>query len=167
MTRSDEDWLREAVELSTLCPVSQTAYAVGAILVTDGGTELSRGYSRETDSLVHAEEALLGKLPRRWTDLRQTTMYSSLEPCSIRRSRPFPCAQLILDAGVTRVVFALREPHLLANCRGAEMLVQAGVEVREIHSFGPLVRQANSHLIGSEARRTPPAGTARSNVDTA
>jgi pyrimidine deaminase RibD-like protein len=164
---SDQDWLRETIELSKLCPISNTAYSVGAILVSDDGTEVCRSHSRETDRLVHAEEGLLGKLSEGWTDLRGTTMYSSLEPCSTRRSRPRSCTQLILEAGISCVVFALREPQLLANCEGAEMLRQGGVQVREIPSMGPLVRQVNSHLIGPEARRAPRSGAIGVDLDTA
>ncbi|SCF30440.1 dCMP deaminase [Micromonospora mirobrigensis] len=152
MSRSEHDWLREAIELSRSCPVSDTAYSVGAIVVADHGAEVSRGFSRETDCLVHAEEGLLRRLGEQRVDLRGATIYSSLEPCSVRRSRPRSCTQLILAAGISRVVFALREPPLLADCDGAERLRRAGVQVREIPSLGPLVRQVNAHLIGAPAQ---------------
>ena len=59
----DERWMRLAVELAWLCPPSETAYSVGAVIVGADGTEVSRGYSREGgDPLMHAEESALGKL---------------------------------------------------------------------------------------------------------
>src|SRR5205814_1105993 len=59
--RPDADWrwLLAAVELSRSCPVVDTAYAVGAIIVGADGREVSRGYSRETNPTEHAEEAAL------------------------------------------------------------------------------------------------------------
>ena len=52
-----------AVSLAWECPPSDSAFSVGAVIVDSGGTELSRGFSREgSDPTVHAEEAALGKL---------------------------------------------------------------------------------------------------------
>jgi pyrimidine deaminase RibD-like protein len=60
---------------------------------------------------------------------------------------PRTCAQLILDAGIARVVFALREPPIFVNGDGAERLRAAGVGVIEIPELAELVRVANGHLI--------------------
>ncbi len=76
-TAEDWRWLREAIELSRLCPPSDTAFSVGAIIVDASGKEIARGYSRETDPISHAEEVTLTKAagdPR----LTSATIYSSL-----------------------------------------------------------------------------------------
>ena len=145
MTDPDRYWLAAAVELSYGSPVSTLAYAVGAIVVNAGGSPLADGYSRETDAQVHAEEAALAKLAG--TDLSQATIYTSMEPCSVRRSRPRTCTELILAAGLGRVVFALREPPLLADCHGAELLRAAGVDVVELPDLGDWVRAVNALLL--------------------
>ena len=139
----DRRWLLAAIELSRSCPVVDTAYAVGAVIVGTDGRELARGYSRETNPIEHAEEAALGRAAA----LRYATIYTSLEPCTARRSRARPCTELILSAGIRRVVFALREPPLFADCDGAEALAAAGVEVVELTEFAELVRRINGHLI--------------------
>lgn len=141
------NWLAAAIQLSRLSPPSPAHYAVGAIIVSPAGNVLADGYTSETDDHDHAEEAALGKVGRR-ADLVGATMYSSLEPCTMRRSRPITCVDLILSAGVSRVVFAMREPLLLADCRGAETLHSAGVEVVELPEFGSLVAEVNAHLLG-------------------
>ncbi|WP_310275984.1 dihydrofolate reductase family protein [Haloactinomyces albus] len=56
-TPQDHAWMKRAIALSRQCPPSDSAYSVGAVLVDQHGAELSRGYSRETDPKVHAEEA--------------------------------------------------------------------------------------------------------------
>ena len=84
------DWLRAAIELSRRCEPSPYAYSVGAIIVSADGTELARGYSRETEASVHAEEVALLRV--KIDDLVDAVLYSSLEPCGVRRSRPAPCA---------------------------------------------------------------------------
>ena len=136
-----------AVELSRRCPPKDSAYSVGAVIVDARGQEISRGYSRETDANVHAEEAALAKAPSDDPRLRRATMFSTLEPCSQRRSRTRTCTDLILAAGIGRVVIAWREPALfVADCQGYEMLTQAGVDVVELPEFADAARAVNSHL---------------------
>ncbi|GAA3021173.1 hypothetical protein Sfulv_59320 [Streptomyces fulvorobeus] len=59
---------------------------------------------------------------------RARTVYSSLEPCAKRASRPRPCAQLIRDAGIQRVATAWREPDtFVSGADGTELpLGEAG-----------------------------------------
>lgn len=140
-------WMAVAIEQARLCPPSESAYSVGAVIVDGNGRELSRGYSRESDPHVHAEESALGKLPDGDPRLRAATMYSTLEPCSQRKSRPRTCTQLILAAGIPRVVIAWREPALfVADCQGKELLEQAGVTVTEMAEFAEAAKEPNKHL---------------------
>jgi diaminohydroxyphosphoribosylaminopyrimidine deaminase/5-amino-6-(5-phosphoribosylamino)uracil reductase len=107
---------------------------------------LATGYTGESDPHFHAEEAALIKLA---AAARPHTLYTSLEPCTVRRSRPTPCTELILAAGILRVVFALREPLLFADCHGVEQLRRHGVEVVELADLGRRVRRINAHLLGA------------------
>jgi riboflavin-specific deaminase-like protein len=143
----DKHWLARAVELSTHCPPSATAFAVGAVIVDAGGNELARGYSRESGGTEHAEEAALAKLDPADPRLATATIYSSLEPCGRRASRPRTCTQLILAAGIPRVVFALREPPTFVDGEGAARLRAAGVEVVELPELADAVRAVNRDLL--------------------
>jgi diaminohydroxyphosphoribosylaminopyrimidine deaminase / 5-amino-6-(5-phosphoribosylamino)uracil reductase len=145
---ADERWMRLAIELAWQCPPSPTAYSVGAVIVDARGDEISRGFSREGgDPLVHAEESALGKLSADDPRLAGATIYSTLEPCSQRRSRPRTCTQLIIDAGLRRVVIAWREPTLfVADCQGYELLAEAGLEVAELPALAALAAAPNGHL---------------------
>lgn len=152
----DLRWMQLAIELARRCPPSQTAFSVGAIIVAPDGHEISRGFSRESDPVIHAEESALGKLalghrlhkselpdPR----LRGATIYSTLEPCAQRNSRPRTCTQLIIAAGLRRVVFAWREPSLfVADAAGRELLEQAGIEVTELPELAREASTPNKHL---------------------
>lgn len=145
-TAADRRLLAAAIELSRLSPPKQTSYAVGAIVVDHDGAELATGYTGEIDPHDHAEEAALAKLAG--ADLSRATIYSSLEPCTVRRSRPGTCTGLILAAGIRRVVLALREPLVFADCHGVEDLRAGGAEVIEISDLGPAVRAVNAHVLG-------------------
>jgi diaminohydroxyphosphoribosylaminopyrimidine deaminase/5-amino-6-(5-phosphoribosylamino)uracil reductase len=148
-TQHEQDlhWTRRAIELSKRCPPAEGAYSVGAVIVGADGVQLSDGFSRETDPHVHAEESALAKLPEDDKRLQGATIYSTLEPCSQRRSRPHPCTQLILAAGIPRVVIAWREPALfVADCIGVEQLRDAGVTVAELPELADAARAVNEHL---------------------
>lgn len=147
VTDADRRWMELAIDLAYQCPPSQGAYSVGAVIVGTDGQEISRGYSREGDPHVHAEESALGKLPPGDPRLDGATIYSTLEPCSQRKSRPRTCSQLILETGISRVVIAWLEPDLfVADGQGRELLEQAGVEVAEIPELADRAREPNKHL---------------------
>ncbi|GAA3796863.1 dihydrofolate reductase family protein [Streptomyces coacervatus] len=147
---ADHHWLALACDLADRCPPSRTAFSVGAVIVAADGTELARGHSREGgDPVVHAEEAALAKLAPTDPRLATATVYSSLEPCAHRASRPKPCARLILDAGVRRVVTAWREPDtFVAGADGSGLLAAQGVEVVVLEEYAERAKAPNDHLAG-------------------
>ena len=146
---ADRYWLRLACELAERCPPSDTAFSVGAVVVAADGTELARGHSREGgDPVVHAEEAALAKLDPADARLPGATVYSSLEPCARRASRPAPCARLILDAGVRRVVTAWREPDTFVTAAdGTGVLAANGATVVVVPEYEPAAKAPNGHLL--------------------
>ncbi|NGO67460.1 deaminase [Streptomyces boncukensis] len=145
----DEAWMRRAIELSRCCPQTDTAFSVGAVIVDAAGNEIANGYSRETDPHVHAEESALAKLPADDPRLSSATIYSTLEPCAKRRSRPLTCTNLILRAGIPRVVIAWREPDLfVSDVDGVETLRATGVTVDELLHLAAEARAVNAHLPG-------------------
>jgi 5-amino-6-(5-phosphoribosylamino)uracil reductase len=150
---ADRYWLGIACDLALLCPPSRTAFSVGAVVVAEDGTELARGYSREGgDLVVHAEEAALAKTAPADPRLPGATVYSSLEPCARRASRPAPCARLILDAGVRRVVTAWREPDtFVAAADGSGVLAAGGAEVVRLPEYEDRATAPNRHLLGGPA----------------
>jgi riboflavin-specific deaminase-like protein len=148
----DHRFLSWAVELSRLCPPSESAFSVGAVVVDQDGQVLATGFSREQEEHDHAEEVALRKLAGRKLGfgdprLRRATVYSSLVPCGARASRPVTCVQHIIAAGVPRVVFAWREPRLFTDGRGAEQLRAAGLAVTEVPALAGRARAINAHLL--------------------
>ncbi|MUL40284.1 dCMP deaminase [Streptomonospora sp. PA3] len=147
-TGADRHWLRAAIALSRRCPPSQTAFSVGAVIVDARGEVLADGYSRRDDPHDHAEEAALRGIDPRDPRLAEATVYSSLEPCSQRASRPTPCADLILATPIPRVVVAWREPALFVRAEGVERLRRAGRTVVEYAALAEEAREVNAHLLG-------------------
>ena len=142
----DHRFLRSAIELSRLCPPSETAFSVGAVIAGEDGEVLATGFSREQEDHDHAEEVALRKLGPSDPRLRHATLYSSLVPCGERASRPVTCVQHIVAAGIPRVVFAWREPALFTAGEGAGQLRAAGVAVTEVPELAARARSVNAHL---------------------
>jgi pyrimidine deaminase RibD-like protein len=152
LNAADRHWLGQAIELSRRCPPSASAYCVGALLVGRDGAVLATGFSRERHPYDHAEEAALALADPADPRLAAATLYSSLEPCRFRASRPVPCADLIIRAGVRRVVVAWLEPPVLAPGGGAGLLRERGVTVLEVPELAAGARAVNAAVLGGAPR---------------
>jgi pyrimidine deaminase RibD-like protein len=143
---ADRHWLAAAIDLSRQSPPSPAAFSVGALLVAASGQVIATGYSREDDPTDHAEEIALRRAAG--AELGTATLYSSLEPCLRRASRPESCAALISAAGVRRVVIAWREPPLFVPGGGATWLTTHGVAVIVLPELAAAAKAVNQHLLG-------------------
>jgi pyrimidine deaminase RibD-like protein len=124
-----------------------TAFSVGCVIVDSQGKLIATGYSREFGDDWHAEAVAIEKANRAGIDLTGSTLYSSLEPCSIRKSGKMPCCTRIIDHHIARVVFSLAEPAVFVDCQGAETLAAAGIKVVQLAVLGPEVMAVNAHLM--------------------
>ncbi|PTX56688.1 diaminohydroxyphosphoribosylaminopyrimidine deaminase [Litoreibacter ponti] len=96
--------------------------AVGCVLVRDGRL-LARGWT-QPGGRPHAEAMAIAAAE----DCTGATAYVSLEPCAHTGQTP-PCAQALIEAGVSRVVVALGDPDPRVAGKGLAMLREAGIEV--------------------------------------
>ena len=149
-TIADQAWLAQAIELSRRCPPSPSAFSVGAVVVAADGTVMATGYSRETGPYAHAEEAALAKIDPADSRLAGATLYSSLEPCRARASRPIPCAELVIATGLRRVVIAWLEPPVFAPGGGAALLREAGITVVEVPGLAAEARAVNAAVLSEQ-----------------
>jgi diaminohydroxyphosphoribosylaminopyrimidine deaminase/5-amino-6-(5-phosphoribosylamino)uracil reductase len=119
----DSIYMRRALALA-LNGWGQTAPnpMVGAVVVA-GGTVVGEGYHARFGD-AHAEVVALTAARGR---TRGATLYVTLEPCNHHGKTP-PCVDAILDAGIARVVVAVRDASLAA-AGGAERLRRAGIQV--------------------------------------
>ncbi len=100
---------------------------VGAILVHDDRI-IGEGYHQQYGQ-AHAEVNCINSVPEQQQHLlEKSTMYVSLEPCAHFGKTP-PCANLLIDKKIPRVVIACRDSYKEVAGRGIELLRNAGVEV--------------------------------------
>lgn len=121
---TDEKFMQEALKVAknALGRTSPNPL-VGAVIVKDGRI-IAEGWHRKAGT-PHAEIHALnmaGELAK------NSTMYVTLEPCSHYGRTP-PCANKIVEAGIKKVVIAMKDPNPLVAGRGIEILKSAGIEV--------------------------------------
>ena len=104
---------------------------VGAVLVCNSDGEILAEGWHERYGEGHAEVNCFRAAESRNTGMpeyRNCTLFVSLEPCSHYGKAP-PCAKLIIEKGVGRVVVGMLDPNPLVAGKGVHMLRDAGIEV--------------------------------------
>ena len=121
---TDELFMREALRIARNAEGRTSPNPlVGAVIVKDGKI-IAEGWHRQAGT-PHAEIHALnmaGELAK------GATLYVTLEPCSHFGRTP-PCAQAVINAGISRVVAAMKDPNPQVAGRGFELLQSAGIQV--------------------------------------
>lgn len=120
---TDEDFMRRAIAVART-HVGQTGSnpSVGCVIAKDGeivGEGVTGVGGRE-----HAEQAALAAAG---AAARGATAYVTLEPCGQRSAGGPSCSELLVEAGVARVVVACGDSSVFAAGRGAQRLQAAGI----------------------------------------
>ncbi len=97
---------------------------VGAVVVKNGKV-IARGWHEKAGE-PHAEAVALRKAG---SAAKGGTLYVTLEPCSHTNKRTPPCAPLVIQSGVKRVVVAMIDPNPRVSGNGIKTLKKAGVTV--------------------------------------
>jgi diaminohydroxyphosphoribosylaminopyrimidine deaminase/5-amino-6-(5-phosphoribosylamino)uracil reductase len=121
---SDIEYMKEALELARR-GVGKTSPnpVVGALLVKNGKI-IGRGF-HECCGGHHAE---INALEEAGDEAQGATLYVTLEPCCTQGKTP-PCTEAIIQAGVLRVVSAMKDPNPGVSGKGLAKLEKNGVLV--------------------------------------
>lgn len=124
VTSQDIEWMTRALRLAARGLYTTTPNPrVGCVIVNNGqvvgeGAHLKAG---EPHAEVHALRAA-------GEQARGATAYVTLEPCSHFGRTP-PCADALVNAGVSRVVVAMQDPNPLVAGNGIARLQAQGIAV--------------------------------------
>ena len=123
----DEKYMRRALQLAALgAGHTSPNPMVGAVIVAPDGTIIGEGWHRQCGQ-AHAEVNAVASV-RDVNLLKNSTIYVTLEPCSHYGKTP-PCARLLIERGIPRVVVGTLDPFPEVAGRGVRMLQEAGIEV--------------------------------------
>ncbi len=100
---------------------------VGAVLVHEDRI-IAEGWHQQFGG-PHAEVNTIRRAAQSgMTDLSESTLYVSLEPC-VHHGKTPPCTDLIIQQKIKKVVIGCRDPFKEVDGKGIEKLKGAGVEV--------------------------------------
>lgn len=120
----DESWMQQALDLARRGEGRvEPNPMVGCVLVKDGKL-IGSGYHRKFGG-AHAEIEAMRDAD---VPIAGATCYVSLEPCS-HDGKTGPCADALVESGVSRVVVATTDPNPKVSGSGISRLRDAGIEV--------------------------------------
>ncbi len=148
MANNDRRWMRLALSLGArgLGQVAPNP-AVGCVIVK-GGRILGRGWTQPSGR-PHAEAVALAQAG----DAHGATAYVTLEPCAHQGKTP-PCANALINAGITRVVCPLADPDTRVSGKGFDRLRAAGIAV-DVGLMAPEARAANAGFLLTQEHNRP------------
>jgi len=146
---NDLDYMLRALEIARQgVGLTSPGALVGAVIVKHHQIVGEAFYTY--DEKEHAE---IRALRQAGSAARDSTVYTTLEPCS-HQGRTGPCAQALIEAGIARVVTAMADPNPEVNGRGIAMLRAANIptDVGLLQTDAALLNEA---FITYKTRRRP------------
>ncbi|MBR0249199.1 MAG: bifunctional diaminohydroxyphosphoribosylaminopyrimidine deaminase/5-amino-6-(5-phosphoribosylamino)uracil reductase RibD, partial [Synergistaceae bacterium] len=117
---------------------------VGCVIVKDGRI-IGEGWHKKYGN-PHAEIEALNDAKSRGEDVRGSTVYVTLEPCSHYGKTP-PCANRLVSEGVSEVMIAMRDPNPKVDGKGIAILREAGIKVTELPEFEEAAKFLNRGFV--------------------
>ena len=128
--------------------------AVGCVLVSAdncliavGSTQAGGRPHAEADALLNAEQA------GRADELKGGIAYVTLEPCAHKGRGP-ACADLLVQAGLSRIVYAVDDPDKRVNGQGHARLIKGGLTVQN-GLYADINKTGLSGFLSSRRRGRP------------
>lgn len=147
--QTDNYWMAQALRLAERgVYTTRPNPRVGCVIVKDNRLIAEGWHYRagEAHAEVHA-------LQNAGDSARGATAYVTLEPCS-HTGKTGPCANALISAGISRVVYAMQDPNPLVAGRGLAILREAGIDVS-----GPVLeasaRELNPGFIKRMEKKLP------------
>lgn len=108
---------------------------VGCVILDENNNIISTGFHKKCGE-NHAERDALLKIE----NAKNCTLIVNLEPCSHYGKTP-PCADLIIEKGIKRVVYGMQDPNPIVSGNGLRKLKNAGIEI-----IGPVLEEKCKNL---------------------
>ena len=122
----EEKYMRRALQLAARGRGNTSPNPMVGAVIVNNGKIIGEGYHRRCGE-PHAEVNAVASVSDK-SLLKSSTIYVTLEPCAHYGKTP-PCAQLIIDNHIPRVVIGCLDPFDKVSGRGVEMMRSHGIEV--------------------------------------
>ena len=144
--------MRHALQLAENVLTATPNPRVGCVVVAAQGDNLVVGEGwHQQPGAAHAE---INALSQAGKQARGSSVFLSLEPCAHHGKTP-PCAEALIEAGVSRVVIATIDPFPQVAGKGVALLEKAGIEVVHLTDFEQRARTINAGYFKRLTRGLP------------
>ncbi|HET7701694.1 MAG TPA: bifunctional diaminohydroxyphosphoribosylaminopyrimidine deaminase/5-amino-6-(5-phosphoribosylamino)uracil reductase RibD [Candidatus Limnocylindria bacterium] len=149
MSDDDVRFMRRALRLAARASGRTSPNPMVGAVVVRRDAIVGEGYHRAAGE-PHAETIALRAAA---AHARGATLYTTLEPCAHQGRTP-PCVEAVREAGIARVVSAMRDPDPRTDGKGFRALRSAGIEVVQGVLEAEALRQ-NEGFVSRVARGRP------------
>ena len=146
----EEDFMRLALSLAKRGLGTTSPNPMVGALVIKGREVVGEGYHRKAGE-AHAEAIALEKAGEK---ARGATLFVTLEPCCHTDKRTPPCVDVVIKAGVKKVVVAMFDPNPQVNGKGIEALSKAGIDVK-VGMLSDEARRLNEAFVTFQEKKRP------------
>ena len=147
----DIRYMQRALELASLGRGHVSPNPMVGCVIVHENRVVGEGYHQKYGE-AHAEVNAIKSVSDH-AILPQSTAYVTLEPCAHHGKTP-PCADLLIEKGIGRVVVATRDPFDQVDGKGIEKLEKAGIEVN-LGILGEEAQQQNQRFFTSQTKQRP------------
>jgi pyrimidine deaminase RibD-like protein len=152
--REDNKFMRIAIEQAKMSkPEDDRPHPKVGVVVIKNKAILEVAHRGELAKGDHAEYTLLerklGKM-----DLTGTTLYTTLEPCTVRGHEKTPCADRIIQRRIGRVVIGMLDPNPTIQGKGVYKLEEEGVRVQLAELLTNEIKELNKDFIAAQKRNS-------------
>lgn len=136
ITDTDREWMRKTLHLAKKgLYTTHPNPRVGCVLVKEGQL-IAEGFHEKAGE-AHAEVVAIANASG---NTKGCTAYVTLEPCS-HYGKTGPCAQALIDAQISTLVYGMKDPNPDVMGSGLAMLEKAGVKI-----IGPVLEEEAKSL---------------------
>ncbi len=153
-SRGDRRFAQMAIDeaLKSVAEDSRPHPKVGAVVVKDGKVmaKAHRGeFPKSHAEYIALEKKLAGKF------VSGATVYTTLEPCTVRNDPKIACAFRLAERNISRVVIGILDPNPVVSGKGWQILADAGIETQFFpHDLMKKVKELNRDFIRDQKKKS-------------
>jgi len=126
-TDKSERFIRECIRIALKGEKFVSPNPMVGCLIEKNGKIIGKGYHKKYGE-NHAEVNAILDAEKRGYDVKNSSLYVNLEPCSIQGKTP-PCTDLIISKKIKNVFIGIKDPNPSVNGKGIYRLKKAGINV--------------------------------------